>query len=144
MIGTTANAAPDAEPNLVYAHLPSASSSGQLVRVWTVTVLSERRAQTERAAAVGVQSEYDCARNLVRPIGRATYSDRQISVRQNFAQVTSPTPNPIAQGTVAAQVHSLVCASRPNVRRQVWYHGFRPAQVAQASGADATEKSGCT
>ena len=47
VIGTTSNAAPDAEPNLVYAHLPSASSSGQLVRVWTVTILSERRAQTE-------------------------------------------------------------------------------------------------
>lgn len=114
VIGTTSNAAPDAEPNLVYAHLPSASSSGQLVRVWTVTILSERRAQTERAAAVGVQSEYDCARNQVRPIGRATYNDRQILERQNFAQVTSPAPNPITQGTVAAQVHSLVCASRPS------------------------------
>ncbi|MBP8306910.1 MAG: trypsin-like peptidase domain-containing protein [Burkholderiaceae bacterium] len=114
VIGTTSNAAPDAEPNVVYAHLPSASSSGQLVRVWTVTILSDRRAQTERAAAIGVQSEYDCARNQVRPIGRATYSDRLISERRNFAQVTSPVPNPITQGTVAAQVHSLICASRPS------------------------------
>ena len=114
VIGTTSNAAPDAEPNVVFAHLPSASSSGQTVRVWTVTVLSDRRAQTERAAAIGVQSEYDCARNQVRPIGRATYNDRQVSERQNFTQVTSPAPNPIAQGTVAAQVHSLICASRPS------------------------------
>jgi S1-C subfamily serine protease len=114
VIGTTANSAPDAEPNVVFVHLPSASSSGSLVKVWTVTVLSDRRAQTERVAAIGVQSEYDCTRNEVRPIGRATYSDRQITERQNFTPITSPTASPIVAGTVAAQVHSLICSSRPS------------------------------
>jgi hypothetical protein len=114
VIGTTSNASPDFEPNLVYADLSSANNSGQLKRVWTVTILSDRRAQTERAAAIGVESEYDCARNQVRPIGRATYYDRLIAARQNFTPITSSTPNPIGQGTVAAQVHSLICASSPS------------------------------
>ena len=114
VIGTTANAAPDSEPNLVYAHLSSASSSGQLVRVWTVIMLSDRQARVERAAAIGTQYEHDCARNQVRPIGRATYYDRLIAARQNFTPITSSTPNPIGQGTVAAQVHSLICASSPS------------------------------
>ncbi len=114
LIGTTNNAAPDAEPNLVFAHPGSAATAGTTVRVWTLTVLSDRRAANERAAAVGVQSEVDCARGQFRTLGRATYRDRLAADQIALTPITNPTAATIAQGSVAFHLQNLVCGTRPS------------------------------
>jgi S1-C subfamily serine protease len=65
-------------------------------------------------AALGVQSEYDCGRQTVRPISRARYRDRLGVDRDSLIQIEGGTASPIAPGTVSAQVFNLLCGGRPS------------------------------
>ena len=112
-IGATGGSA-GLEPSLVFAQVGSTAAGAPVARVWTLTVLSALRAQTERAAALGVQSEYDCGRQTVRAISRARYRDRLGVERDTLTPIESSAANPITPGTVSAQVFNLVCGGRPS------------------------------